>query len=275
LFYLEPIPGSARLSVTLDGTGLKDELGQDVDADGDGQPGGVKTIHFDTYSTTPVPGTAVTGHVYASARVPDGKGGLTNKPLERVTITVDGAEETLRATTDAQGVFTLNCPSGRFFVHVDGRTEIESDWPNGGYYPFIGKAWEAVPGRSDNLASGTGEIFLPWMTAGTLQPVSATQDTPITFAPEVLAANPQLQGVPITVPANSLFSDKGTRGGRVGIAPVAPDRLPEPLSSGLDHVLDITVQTDGPSNFDRPVPACFPKRELQSVGAHRSRAHTR
>jgi hypothetical protein len=65
--------------------------------------------------------------------------------------------------------------------------------------------------------------------------------------------------VQITVPANSLFSDNGTRGGgRVGIAPVAPDRLPEPLPPGLDHVLDITVQTDGPSNFDRPVPACFP-----------------
>jgi hypothetical protein len=53
LFYLEPIPGSARLSVTLDATGLKDEFGQDVDADRDGQPGGVKTIQFDS-STTPV-----------------------------------------------------------------------------------------------------------------------------------------------------------------------------------------------------------------------------
>ena len=57
---------------------------------------------------------------------------------------------------------------------------------------------------------------------------SATQDTVITFAPSVLAANPQLEGVQITVPANSLFSDNGTRGGRVGIAPVAGS-VPEPL----------------------------------------------
>ena len=99
LFYLEPIPGSSRLSVTLDATGLKDEFGQDVDADHDGQPGGVKTIQFDTYSTTPVPGTTIIGHVYASERVSDGKGGLTNKPLERVTITVDGA--CLLYTSDA------------------------------------------------------------------------------------------------------------------------------------------------------------------------------
>jgi hypothetical protein len=265
LFYLEPIPGGARLTVTFDASGVKDQFGQEVDADGDGKPGGVRFIQFDTYSTTPVPGTAIIGHVFASERVPDGKGDFTNQPLERVTITVDGAEETLRTTTDAQGAFALtNCPAGRFFVHIDGRTVTNGIpnsnllWSQRAYYPVVGKAWEAVPGRADNLASGTGEIFLPLIPAGTLQPVSATNDTLITFAPSVLAANPQLEGVEITVPANSLFSDDGKRGGLVGIAPVAPDRLPEPLPAGLDHVLDITVQTDGPSNFDRPVPACFP-----------------
>jgi hypothetical protein len=258
LFYLEPIPGSARLTVTFNATGIKDQFAQEVDADGDGQPGGAKIIQFDTYSNTPVPGTAIIGHVYASDRVSDGQGGLTNKPLERVIITVDGAEETLRATTDATGFFSLPCPAGRFFVHIDGRTEVDSNWPNGAYYPVIGKAWEAVAGRTNNLASGTGEIFLPLIPEGTLQPVSPTQDTVIKFAPSVLAAHPDWQDVQITVPANSLFSDNGTRGGRVGIAPVAADRLPEPLPPGLDHLLDITVQTDGPSNFDRPVPACFP-----------------
>src|SRR5262249_9094739 len=157
-------------------------FGQEVDADGDGQPGGTRIIQFDTYSNTPVPGTAIIGRVYASERVADGKGGLTNKPLERVTITVDGAEETLRATTDPTGFFSLLCPAGRFFVHIDGRTEVESHWPNGAYYPVIGKAWEAVASRTDNLGSGTGEIFLPLIPAGTLQPVSPTQDTDITFA---------------------------------------------------------------------------------------------
>src|SRR6185295_11957048 len=118
-------------------------------------------------------------------------------------------------------------PAGRFFVHVDGRTvtngipNADLLWSERAYYPFIGKAWEAVPGRGDNLAAGTGEIFLPLIPVGTLQPVSATKDTVITFAPSVLAANPQLQGVQITVPANSLFSDDGRRGGRVGISPVA------------------------------------------------------
>jgi hypothetical protein len=44
----------------------------------------------------------------------------------------------------------------------------------------------------------------------------------------------------------------------VGIAPVAPDRIPEPLPEGLNLPLVITVQTDGPANFDRPAPVVFP-----------------
>jgi hypothetical protein len=39
---------------------------------------------------------------------------------------------------------------------------------------------------------------------------------------------------------------------------VAPDRLPGPLPQGLELPLVITVQTDGPSNFDQPVPVRFP-----------------
>ena len=73
LFYLEPVPGSTRVNVVFDSTGLKDESGNDVDADGDGVPGGIKLIQFDTYSTTAIPGTSVIGHIYASERVPDGR----------------------------------------------------------------------------------------------------------------------------------------------------------------------------------------------------------
>src|SRR5207237_8096493 len=143
-----------------------------------------------------------------------------------------GAEETLRTTTDASGFFRLEpVPAGRFFVLVDGRTA--ANVPAGAYYPFVGKAWEAVAGRTNNLAAGTGEIFLPLIASGTLQPVSPNADTAITFPPAVLSNNPGLEGVSITVPANSLFSNDGNRGGKVGIAPVPPDRLPEPLPPGL------------------------------------------
>lgn len=259
LFYLEPMPGSARVRVELDGNAVRDSAGQPVDADGDGQPGGRLVITFTTAGLTPMPGTAVLGRVFASEPVPGPGGAFLNRPLAGVTVTVDGAEETLRAVTDAEGRFRLEpCPAGDFFVHVDGRTSPESRWPGGDYYPFVGKRWQARAGRTDNLAGGSGEIFLPLIRANTLQPVSPTEPTLVTFPPEVLAANPALAGVELQVPANALFNEQGVRGGRVGIAPVAPDRLPEPLPPGLNFPLVITVQTDGPQNFDRPVPIRFP-----------------
>ncbi len=220
LLYLENLPGSARVRVTLDGSGINDSLNRPVDFDGDGQSGGNAAITFDTLSITPIPGTAVIGHVFASELQPglDTGANATNKPLAGVTITVDGMEQTLRAVTDAKGFVKLSpVPAGRFFVHIDGRTVINAAagirYPDMAYYPFVGKAWDAVPGREDNLAGGrddtptgaTGQIFLPLIRASTLQTVSMTTDTAITFAPEVIAANPALQGVSITVPANALY----------------------------------------------------------------------
>ncbi len=255
LFYLENLPGSARVRVTLDGTRLLDAAGRALDADGDGQPGGLRVLEFTTAGIIGLPNTSVRGHVFASEKNPDG----SNRPLEAVTITVDGAEETLRTVTDADGSFVLSpAPAGRFFVHVDGRTAVGSQWPGGAYFPFVGKAWEAIAGFTNNLAGGSGEIFLPRIQSDALQQVSETSETRISFSGEVLASNPALAGVEVNVPANSLFSDNGARGGRVGIAPVPPDRLPEPLPPGLDFAVVITVQTDGGSNFDQPVPVRFP-----------------
>ncbi|MEO8428561.1 MAG: hypothetical protein ABI651_15785, partial [Verrucomicrobiota bacterium] len=255
LFYLENLPASAQVNVVFDGTGLADESGQPFDADGDGEPGGTHVLQFSTAGTSGLENTAVIGHVFASELGAAG----TNRPLEGAIVTVDGAEESLRAVTDATGSFTLQpAPAGRFFVHVDGRTAAGSQWPSGAYYPFVGKAWEAVAGKTNNLASGTGEIFLPLIQADALQAVSATEETKITFVPSVLAANPALAGVEVRVPPNTLFSENGARGGKVGIAPVPPDRLPEPLPPGLNLPLVITIQTDGPQNFDRPVPVRFP-----------------
>ena len=258
LFYLEPIPAGARVTVRLIGDSILDADGQAVDADGNGTPGGTAAIQFDTMTAAAIPGTAVIGHVYASDPVASGNG-FTNRPLQNVLITVDGAEERLLVMTDASGFFRLEpCPAGRFFVHIDGRTASGSTWPDGAYYPFVGKTFEAIAGRTNTPASGSGDIFLPLIKAGTLQSVSASLPTTVTFPAAVLAQNPSLQGVSITVPANSLFGNDGTRGGRVGIAPVPPDRIPSPLPPGLDFPLVITIQTDGPANFDQPVPVQFP-----------------
>lgn len=260
LFYLEPLPSNARIEVTLDAPALQDLLGRGMDLDGDGTAGGAYQMSFNTLSITGLAGTGITGTVYAST--PGAGGG--DVPLANVTVTVDGAEETLRTTTDAQGRFTLTpCPAGSFFVHVDGRTSPASTYPDGNYYPSVGKRWEAVAGRLDNLCGNSqdttrGTVYLPLIAAGSLQTVSATDTTPVELPAGALGAFPEMAGTRLLVPPNSLFADDGTRGGQVGVAPVAPDRLPSPLPPGLELPMVITIQTDGATNFDVPVPVQLP-----------------
>jgi sugar lactone lactonase YvrE len=272
LFYLEPIPASATITVSLDSTGLKDLINRPIDADGDGVAGGVFTTSFSTLGITALPSTGVVGRVIASEKGSAGE----DIPIEGAIITVDGKEETLRAVTDANGNFTLSpAPGGSFFVHIDGRQapivgqDMTKPITDRDYYPYVGKKWYAEAGNSQNKSGdiddtpnqggGTGVIYLPLVKAGSLKTVSSTQTTEITAPPlDDPALNEMMQGVKLEVPPGSLFSDDGTSGGSVGIAPVAPDRLPSPLPEGLDLPLVITVQTDGPTNFERPVPVTFP-----------------
>lgn len=254
LFYLEQLPANARIRVVFDPEGLVDFKGRDLDLDDDGKEGGIAIVDFNTVSTQALPGTAIGGFVYAAELSP----GDVNVPLQGVVIEVVGAEETLRTTTSADGSFLLDpSPAGRFFVNIDGRP-VTGGFPDGDYYPFVGKAWKAQAGRKDNLVNGTGEIFLPLIKNGTLSTVSQTEETMIGFPQAILDESPELEGVEVMIPANSLFSENGVRGGRVGIAPVPPDRIPEPLPEGLNLPLVITVQTDGPQNFDRPASVKFP-----------------
>jgi hypothetical protein len=247
LFFLETVPASTRVTVTFNGTGINDLLERSIDADGDGTAGGVRTFTYDTAPITPVIGTGIIGHVYVSERATDQ---TTDTPLAGVLVRIVGSE-TLFTHTAADGSFNLSpCPAGRFFVEVDGRESPVSDFPNGDYYPYVGKAWEALPGKLDNLAAGTGKIYLPRVHGAAFQSVSPVQETIITVE--------ALPGVQLVVPANDLFSDDGTRGGSVTMAAVPPDRLPEPLPPGLNFPQVITIQTDGATNFDRPVSVRFP-----------------
>ncbi len=260
LFFLEPLPSNSRVRVVMEPTTLKDLLNRDMDLDGDGVAGGNLIFTFDTLSITALPGTAIHGRVLASERTQGG----ADIPIAGVTIMVDGAEETIRTTTDANGNFVLNpCPAGSFFVHVDGRTSPASSYPGGNYYPSVGKRWDAVAGSVDNLSGNItdperGKIYLPLIHGAALVAVSAMEATPVEFPEEVLEEHPELEGTHLTVPPNSLFADDGTRGGSVGIAAVDPERLPSPLPEGLDLPMVITIQTDGASNFDIPVPITFP-----------------
>lgn len=261
LFYASPLPASARIRVTLLSNSILDINNDAVDVDNDGIPGGTVFIDFDTLGLTSVEGTAICGRVFASELIPGENGASLNEPLAGVTITVDGATH-ISAITDQFGNFRLeNAPAGRFFVHIDGRTS-DKPLPAGAYYPFVGKAWESVAGEEVTI----GTVHLPLIQQGSLQPVSETEDTVITFPDAVLADYPELDGVSLTVPAGSLYADDGTSGGMVGIAPVDPNRLPGTLPPELQFPLVITVQTDGATNFDQPVPICFPNLPNPETG---------
>lgn len=268
LFFLEPIPGRSSVRVTLDGSDLRDFLGRPVDLDGDGVGGGVRTLEFETLSVTPIVDTSVSGRVFASELQP-GPGGSPplNIPLEGVTISVDGMEESLRTVTDSLGRFRLDpSPAGAFFVHIDGRTVTNEAsgirYPDLAYYPFVGKRWVAVAGQETSV----GDIFLPLIPAGTLLAVQADEPTLVTMPASVLESNPDFEGVSLLVPSGALLSESGQRGGRVGMAPVHPDRLPGPLPPGVSPTEVITIQTDGAANFSQPVPACFPNRPDPETG---------
>ena len=150
LFYLDPLPASARIRVTVVGDSLFDDDGIPADVDADGLEGGTAFIDFDTLSLTTLPGTAVVGRVFASELMPGDAGMSVNVPLAGATVTVDGMEREMRAVTDEMGNFRLEpAPVGRFFVHIDGRTVTEvtiddqpvpTQFPEGPYYPFVGKA---------------------------------------------------------------------------------------------------------------------------------------
>ncbi len=251
LFVTDKIPGSARVDVTLKSERLVDLLGRKVDGDADGVEGGDFKFYYVTEAVVAVPNTVIKGTVLASEKR-DGQ----DVPLKGVTVRVAGAE--MQTVTDENGQFSLNCPAGRFFAEVDGRTSPLSKFPEEAYYPFVVKAWEAVAGSNDNLAAGTGKIYLPLVPKGALKEVSATVETKVGMTPELVGSNPALAEVGLTVPPGALRKEDGTIGGKVGMAPVAPDRLPEPLAPDLNFPLVITIQTDGASNFDQPVAVRFP-----------------
>lgn len=256
-------PVGADVVVTINGDALTSaQSGRPIDADGDGFTGGLTQLTFRTLDLTRVAGTDVCGRVFASE-----VDGDRSVPLQGVTIRVDGLETEAFTTTDFLGSFCLrDLPAGVVFVHIDGSTATNRT--PGFYYPNVGKAWQTVAGQRVNA----GTVHLPAVAQSTLQPVAQDRAVEVRMVDEQLgrvldpALRARLANVALTVPADSLFADNGTRGGRVGIAPVAPDRLPGTLPPGLDLRLVITVQTDGASNFDAPAPICMPNMAHPKTG---------
>lgn len=285
LFYDPPLPPAARVRVTVLGSSIIDLAGNAVDADNDGVPGGTRIFDFDTCSTACIPNTTVFGFIFESKlRGAQGE----DLPLVGVTICVEGIPD-LCAVTDATGRFELGvapsqgCPLGgvpapEFIVHLDGKTVTAvggnpfDRTTSGGFYPTITKTFRSNAGHTvqimqDNTAF---DMYLPFVADEVLQAVNPTQMTEIGLTPEGVtrfcelfpdecAANPNAaDALKLMIPPGSFNNDDGTPGNMAGIFPVDSARLPAPLPGAQVHIMDITVQSDGATNFDLPTPICFP-----------------
>ncbi|MDJ0844826.1 Ig-like domain-containing protein [Crocosphaera sp.] len=276
-FYDEPLPSSTEIRVVVDGDKITTINGIAIDADGDGNLGGIVTADFTTLPITRIEGTDVFGYVFDSFNTnPDG----SNIPVVGATIRLDALPNVF-AVTDETGFFRLeDVPAPEFSVHIDGGTAINA--PEGTVYATVGKLFHSIPGQETQLTMD-GEpfdVFLPPMATADIQPLAAETDTDVGFGeastaqletlfPEI---DPNLwDEVIVTFPAGSAQDEEGNVATQAAIIPVAPDRLPAPLPPTVNPQLVISIQAGGEggfsqteggaTNFDVPAPIQFPNLE--------------
>ncbi|MDJ0658213.1 MAG: Ig-like domain-containing protein [Crocosphaera sp.] len=276
-FYDEPLPSSTEIRVVVDGDKITTMNGIAIDADGDGNLGGIVTADFSTLPVTRIEGTDVFGYVFDSFNT-DVNG--DNIPVVGATIRLDALPDVF-AVTDETGFFRLeDVPAPEFSVHIDGGTAINA--PEGTVYATVGKIFHSVPGQETQLIMDgeTFDVFLPPMATADIQPLAAEADTDVGFGEVSIA---QLQAlfpdidpslwdeVIVTFPAGSAQDEEGNVATQAAIIPVAPDRLPAPLPASVNPQLVISIQAGGDggfsqteggaTNFDVPAPIQFPNLE--------------
>ncbi|MFQ5492514.1 MAG: hypothetical protein ACE5GE_17535, partial [Phycisphaerae bacterium] len=284
LFYDPPLPPSARVRVTIVGDNILDDLGNQLDADGNGTPGGTRTVDFDTCTVSRIPNTNVEGYVIASERAPgcaDPKDPACDLPLEGVTLWVDGfpkddacdgvPPEELCAVTDSDGHFVLvSTPVPGFLVEIDGTSITavggqpppgDCSYPRGEMQMFHSTAGYTVQVATNGVPHN---IHIPCIANDSPVPIKPGQPTNVGLSPTGQQAFADMfpgsdpTAFSINIPADSLTMDDGTPGTQVSVYPVDVDRLPVPLLEGLDASLMMEIVTDGAVNLDDPAPVCFP-----------------
>ena len=271
-FPQNPWPASTEIRIAVDGSLIQSRNGDRLDADRDGASGGMEQADFRTLPLTRIQGTDVWGYVYDSYNLnTDG----SNVPIVGATIRVDAFPEA-NAVTDDNGYFILHdMPAPAFFVHVDGTTAINA--PAGTIYPSVGKPFHSVPGQSTqlNMQGVPFNVYLPPMSIGDVQALSASEDTVVGFGAgglaELAAMFPEIdpaiwQQVAVTYPAGSAIDDQGNVATQAIILPVPPNRIPAPLPPNMHPKLVISVQAMGATNFDVPAPVTFPNLDGLAPG---------
>ncbi len=297
LFFASPMPGASTITIHVDGSSIFAEedageppaLRMKLDADGDGEAGGMLEYQFTTVSLAPLPGTSLSG-ILADPGVdlkpgtfddvrpgPDGvlmtADDLYLRPIAGATLFILGLEnETV--ITDAQGRFTFNSiPAGNIKFAIDGRTATNA--PDGIYFPEMVMDLYIQPGIANTVMAAMEHdsvqasqmlelgVYLPRLQLSILQDVSTTEATMIGVdaesAPNLTPQ--QRQQLTIEIQPGSLIGPDGQplASGQVGISTVPPELVRDMLPPGvLQHTFDITVQAPGITNFATPAKMTFP-----------------
>ncbi len=278
LFFEGSMPDASMVQVTVDGnTIFSAEDSSPLDADGDGEPGGMLQYSFSTVSLASVPNTTLIGQVldpgsdnqpFTADDFDPGPDGIAHTdddvfllPIEGVEVYILGREDNV-VFSDENGRFMLeNVPSGNVKVEVNGLT-VE-DAPEDFFFPSMVMDANMMAGATNFVMSGMQELFLPRIASGILKTVNAA-DTTMIVADEIAAPEltpEQRSLLTIEVQPNSLVAPDGTMldSGQVGISTVPPELVMDMLPPGvLQHTFDITVQAMGVSNFATPAPMTFP-----------------
>ena len=285
LFFDPPMANASQIQVTVDGSTITNLLGQALDADGDGAPGGSVRVNFSTVSVTPIPGTVLTSLIVDPGpdlvpRTPDDVilGDRYLLPIAGVRVYVLGMESNV-AYTDASGRFTLtNMPVGDVKVVLDGRTATNP--PTGYYFPEMVMDTKFEPGitngvmtirdvNGNEVRDGNGvpiqalAMYLPRVASNVLQTISAAVTNLITLQSNAAytLSEAQRQYLTMEVMPGSLVGMDGQplNSAQVGVSVVPPELVKDMLPPGLlQHSFDITIQAPGVAAFSTPAPMTFP-----------------
>ncbi len=291
LFFTQPMPGGSLITLHVDGSAIRAAAdGAFLDADGNGAPGGVFTLTFQTVSTTPVVGTKLVGKVVDPGpdlqpmtfddirRGPDGiihtPDDVFLLPIAHAKVYILGQEDKF-VFTHANGNFELtDVPAGTVKVAIDGRTSTNA--PAGVFFPEMVMDAQLTAGITNTMMGSMGttqerqanvdrrEIYLPRIATSVLQSVSDVAPTVITAndpqaAPALTEA--QRQALTLSIKPGSAVDENGNAvtNVKIGIATVPPELVRDMLPPGvLQHTFDITIQAPGVATFTQPVQITFP-----------------
>ena len=290
LSFGQAMPGASNITLHVEGdkiAALAD--GTALDADADGSAGGALISSFTTVSTTPVPGTTITGKVLDPGAdlkpmtFDDVRAGPDQilhtaddvylNPLAGVKLYILGRENDY-VVTDQFGNFTLtNVPSGNVKLAVDGRTSTNA--PSGFFFPEMVMDLQVKAGQVNTVMGGMGTaaeqaanandpaVYLPRIQSNILQSVNTTGDTIITAVDGSGGSltDAQLHQMSLKVAAGSLVDANGNavQNAQVGISAVPPELVQDMLPAGvLQHTFDITIQTPGAAALTTPAELTMP-----------------